>query len=125
MRHERDGRDVTMHNTRHAVRTRSTLICKVYNLSRPLRVLLPTPGLLCHNRTELTELPGKGTGFLQNFQKSRVLWLGRTELTEVPGGIKMWYPYPGYRARERAEFAEVSGTGIYVVQNFQKFRVRV
>ena len=33
-------RDVRMHNTRHEVRTRSTLICYIYNLYRPLPALL-------------------------------------------------------------------------------------
>ena len=52
-----------------------------------------------------------GTG-VQNSQKFRA-------------GIKMLYPYPGYLWYERKELTEVPGTGISVVQNLQKFRVRV
>ena len=35
------------------------------------------------------------------------------------------YPYPGYCGHGRTEVPEVPGTGMNVVQNFQKFRVRV
>ena len=34
-------------------------------------------------------------------------------------------PYPGYCGHGRTELIEVPGTGMNVVQNFQKFRVRV
>ena len=44
--------------------------------------------------TELEEVPGTGTGVLQNSQKFRVLWYGRTKLTEVPGGYKNAVPVP-------------------------------
>ena len=44
--------------------------------------------------TELEEVPGTGTGVLQNSQKFRVLWYGRTKLTEVPGGYKDAVPVP-------------------------------
>ena len=63
---------------------------------------------------------------LQNSQKFRVLWLGRTELTEIPGRYKnAVYPYPGYLWHGRTELSEVQGTDMNVVQNLQKFRVRV
>ena len=52
-----------------------------------------------------------GTG-VQNSQKFRA-------------GIKMLYPYPGYLWHGRTELTEVPGTGMNVVQNLQKFRVRV
>ena len=75
-------------------------------------------------------------GILQNTQKFHVRYGSVfTELTEVPGivaqaseltyVIKMIYPYPGYLWHWRAELPEVPGTGMNVVQNFQKFRVRV
>ena len=70
--------------------------------------------------TELEEVPGTGTGVLQNSQKFRVLWYGRTKLTEVPGGIKMLYLYPGYCGHRRTE---VPGTGMNVLQNLHKFFV--
>ena len=72
---------------------------------------IPVPQVLCHSLTEVTEVPGKGMGILQNLQKFRVrgtevsqnsqkfrvLWHERTELTEVPGRYKnALYPYPGY-----------------------------
>ena len=65
---------------------------------------------------------GYGTEVLQNSQKLRVLWHGRTELTEV---IQMIYPYTGYMWHWRTELPEVPGTGMTVVQKFQKFLVWV
>ena len=38
---------------------------------------------------------------------------------------KMLYPYPGYCGTGRTELTEVPGTGMNVIQNSQKFRVRV
>ena len=35
----------------------------------------------------------------------------------------MPYPYPGYCGTGRTELTEVAGTGMEVLQNFQKFRV--
>ena len=62
--------------------------------------------------TEIPEVPGTGTGILQNFQKFRVLWQRRIELTEVPSGYKTCCTRtPG-----------IVATG---VQNLQKFRLRV
>ena len=60
-----------------------------------------------------------------------------TELTEVPGIVarayrthissgrvqKMLYPYRGCCGTGRTELTEVPGTGMKVLQNFQKFRV--
>ena len=65
---------------------------------------------------------GHGTEVLQNSQKFRALWHRRTELTYV---IKMIYRYPGCLWHWRTELPEVPGTGMNVVHNFQKFRVRV
>ena len=76
--------------------------------------------------TEPPEVPGTGTEVFQNCQKFPVSWHGRTELKQKSrAGIKMLYPYPGYCGHGRTGLAEVSGAGIKVVQNFQKFRVRV
>ena len=62
-----------------------------------------------------------------------------TELTEVPGIVarayrthrssgrvqKMLYPYPGYCGMGHTERTDVPGTGMNVLQNSQKFWVRV
>ena len=62
-----------------------------------------------------------------------------TELPEVPGIVaqayrtsrtsgrvqNMLYPYPGYCGEGRTKLPEVPGTGMGVLQNFQKLRVRV
>ena len=87
--------------------------------------------------TELTEVPGTGMKVLQNSRKFWVLWHGRTELTEVPGKYKNAVPLPlvlwprayrtyrssGYGYECHTELTEVPGTGMKVLQNFQKFRV--
>ena len=73
----------------------------------------------------------------QNSQKFRLLWRGRTELKRVLGGYKNAAPVPrvlwhgedrthrslwyGYQCRK--ELSEVPGTGMKVLQKFQKFRV--
>ena len=62
---------------------------------------------------------------LQNSQKSRVLWHGRTELTEVPRRYKNAVPVPQVLWHGRTDLTEVPGTGMNIVQNSQKFRVRV
>ena len=76
-------------------------------------------------------------GVLQNLQQFWVRVWSVTELTEVLGIVaqayrthrssgrvqKMWRPYPGYWGTGRTELAEVSGTGMKVLQNFHKFRV--
>ena len=72
-----------------------------------------------------SQVPGTGMEVLQNSQKFRV-------------GIRMFYPYPGYCDTGvqnlqkfgygyecRPELTEVPGTGMDLVQNSQKFRVRV
>ena len=108
--------DVRMHNmsiTRH-----STLICtghRGYGYKRMLALRV-----LCHSLTELTEVPGKGMGFLQKFQKFqvRVPKCYRTHQSSRTGvqnsqkfraGTKMLYRYSGYCGHGR--------------QNSQKFRV--
>ena len=75
--------------------------------------------------TELTEVPGTGMKVLQNFQKFRVLWHGRTELPEVPGRYENDVPVPRVLWHGRTDLTEVPGTGMNVVQNSQKFFVRV
>ena len=62
---------------------------------------------------------------LQNFQKFRVLWDGRAELTEVLGRYKNAVPVPRVLWHGRTDLIEVPGTGMNVVQNSQKFFVRV
>ena len=95
------------------------------------------PGYWVTGLTEVTEVPGKGIGILQNSQKFRVLWHRRTELTEVPGRYKNAVPLPrvsvarayrayrnsGYGHECRTELTEVPGTGMNVLQNLQKFFV--
>ena len=62
-----------------------------------------------------------------------------TGLPEVPGVVaqayrthrssgrvqNMLYPYPGYCGTGLTELTEVPGTGMKILQNLQKFRVRV
>ena len=78
-------------------------------------------------------------GVLQNFHKFGYGHGSDTELTEVPGIVarsyrthrssgrvqKMLYPYPGYCGTGRTELTEVPVTGMNILQNSQKFRVRV
>ena len=78
-------------------------------------------------------------GSCRNYRSSRYGYGSVKELTEVPGivirayrthrssgqGIKMLYSYPGYLWHGRTELTEVPGTAMNVVQNLQKFRVRV
>ena len=77
-----------------------------------------------------------------SYRTSRIFGYGYgsvTELPEAPGIVaeayktsrssgrvqNKLYPYPGYCREGRIELPEVPGTGMNVVQNFQKFRVRV
>ena len=62
---------------------------------------------------------------LQNLQRIRVLWHGRTELTEVPGKSNNAVPVPRVLLHGRTGLTEVPGTGMNVVQDSQKFIVRV
>ena len=76
-------------------------------------------------------------GALQNFQKFRCGYGSVTEPPEVPGIVAqayrthtssgrvqdMLYPYPGYCGTGLTELTEVPGTGMIVLQNFQKFRL--
>ena len=80
-------------------------------------------GYECH--TELAEVPGTGMKVLQNFQKFRVLWHGRTELTEVPARYINAVPVPRVLWHGCTDLTEVPGMGMNVVQNSQKFSVRV
>ena len=92
---------------------------------------IPVPRVLRHSLTEVTEVPGKGMGISQNLQKFRVRvrkcysGTGVQNSHKFRAGIKMLYPYPGYLWHWRTELTEVPGTGTKVVQNSQKFRVRV
>ena len=131
-----------MNNTRHDVRIRSTLVFKFYCLYPPLRILLQAytvPGVLSHSLTELAALPGEDTGFLQNFWKFRervrkshrtcrssgYCGTGVQNSQKFSAGIPMLYQYPVCCGHGRTELPGVSGTGMNVVQKFQKFRVRV
>ena len=124
-------------NAYHEHYTALDLICTVhwgYCYKR-----IPVPLVLCHSLTELTDVPGKGMGFLQNFQNFliRVRKCYRTNRSsgycctgvhnsqKFRAGKKVRYPYPGHLWHGRTELTEVSGTGINAVQNLQKFRVRV
>ena len=75
--------------------------------------------------TELTEVPGTGMKVLQKLQNLRQLWHGRTELTEVSGRYENAVPVPRVLWHGRTDLTEVPGTGMNVVQNSQKFFVRV
>ena len=45
------------------------------------------PRVLCHSFIEVTEVPGKGMGLIQNLRKFRVRYGCVTKLTEVPGTV--------------------------------------
>ena len=62
---------------------------------------------------------------LQNSKKFRVRYASLTELTEVLGRYTNIVPVPRVLWHLRVQLTEVSGTGMNVVQNSQKFRVRV
>ena len=72
---------------------------------------------------ELPEVSGTGMEVLQNSEVPGIL--ARSYRTHRSSGRvqKMWRPYPGYCGTGRTELAEVSGTGMKVLQNFHKFRV--
>ena len=52
---------------------------------------IPVPRVLCHSLTEVTEVPGKGMGILQNLQIPGYRYGSVTELTEVPGIVVRVY----------------------------------
>ena len=72
---------------------------------------IPVPRVLCHSFTEVTEVPGKGIGTLQNLQQLRVrVRKSYTTSASFPGMVaqacrihriseriqNMLYPNPGY-----------------------------
>ena len=94
---------------------------------------------MCHSSfTEVTEVPGKGIGFLQNLQdfwvrvrkcfrtrsSSGYCGTGVQNSQKFAVGMKMLYPYPGH-CGTGVYNSEFPGTGMNVIQNLQKFRVRV
>ena len=101
--------------------------------------LYPCPGYCGTGYTVLTEVPGTGIIVLQNQQNFGYEYESVTELPEVPGIVarayithrssgrvqKVLYPYPGYCGTGRTELTGVPGTGMNVLQNLQKFPVRV
>ena len=88
-------------------------------------MLHPYPEYFGTGRTELTEVPGTVMYVLHNAQKFRVLWHWRTELIEVQGRYKNAAPVPRVLWHGRTDLTEIPGTGMMVVQNSQKFSVRV
>ena len=78
-------------------------------------------------------------GSYRTFRSSGYGYGSLTELPELPGIVaqayrthtsservqNMLYPYPGYYGHGRTKLPEVSGTGMNVLRNFQKFRVQV
>ena len=142
--HQRDGRDVTSEFITRDMRSERARpsfakFTSCTGHSGYGYKCIPVPGVLCHRLTELTELPGKGMGFLQNLQKfrvrvrksyrtsrcSRYCGTGVHNSQKFRAGIKMLYPFPGCCGHGRTELTEVPGTGMNVIQNFQNFRVRV
>ena len=80
----------------------------------------------CASLTEVTEVPGKGIwGSYRTYRNSGYCGTGVQNSQKFRAGIKMLYPYPGYLWQGRTELTEVPGTGINVVHNLQKLRVRV
>ena len=61
---------------------------------------IPVPRVLCHGRTELTEVPGTGMSVVRNSQKFGYGYGNLTQLTEVPGRytnvVPVPVPAPGY-----------------------------
>ena len=71
---------------------------------------IPVPRVLCHSLIEVTKVPGKVMGILQNLQKFRVrvrkcyrshtssgyCGTGVQNSQKFQTGTKMLYPYPGY-----------------------------
>ena len=87
---------------------------------------IPVPRVLCHSLTEVTEVPGNGMGILENLQKFRVGVRKCYRTHRSSGQVQeLLYPYPRYLWHGRTELPKVPGTGMNVVQNLQKFRVRV
>ena len=100
--------------------------------------VVPVPRVLWHGAYR-THRSSSGYERQQTHRSSRYGYESLTELTEVPGivarayrthnkfraGINTLYPYPGYCGHGRTELTEVPGTGMNVVQNLQKFWVRV
>ena len=79
---------------------------------------------------------------LESYRTSRSFGYGYgnvTEITEVPGIVtrayiihrssarvqKLLYPYPGYCGTDLTELTEAPGTGMIVLHNLHRFRVRV
>ena len=75
------------------------------------------------SRAQLTEVPGTGMEVLQNSHKFRV---GTRMLYPTRTGTRVFYKGIRLASRVqchgRTELTEVSGTGMNVVQNFQKLR---
>ena len=112
---------------------------------------IPIPPVLCHILAEVTEAPGKGMMIFQNFQNVRVrvrksyrtfrssgyCGTGVQSSQKFRAGTKHAVPIPrvlwpreystsrssGYGYECRTEIPEVPGTGMKVLQNFQKFFV--
>ena len=94
---------------------------------------VPVPRVLCHSLAEVTGVPGKGTGILQNLPKFRVRvrkccrthrrsgygGTGVHNSQKFRAGIKLRYPYPGCLWHGLTELTEVPGTGMNVVQNYR------
>ena len=107
---------------------------------------IPIPRVLCHNLTEVTQVPGKGMGILYKLQNIhiRVRKCHRTHRSSgycdtgvhnsqtFRAGTKPLQPYPGYLWHGRIELTKVPAMSYrtyrssgYVIQNVQKFRARV
>ena len=86
---------------------------------------IPVPRVLCHNLTEVTEVPGKGRGILQNLQNFRVR-VRKCYRTHRSSGYCGMDVHNSQKCGQVLECCTrtpgICGTG---VRSLQKFRVRV
>ena len=75
--------------------------------------------------TELTAVPGIVARAYRNHRSSRYCGTGAQNSQKFRAGTKNAVPVPGYCGTGRTELTEVPGTGMNVLHNSQKFRVRV
>ena len=73
------------------------------------KLCIPVHGVLCHNLTKLTDVPGNDMRFLQNFQES---WSSGTEVLQN---------FQNFRARV-LKFCRNSASYGYCGTGVQKFR---
>ena len=127
-------RDRLMHNALFG------LNLNVYRAPRVLEQVYPHPGYCATVLQKSQKFRVRVWGSYITYRSSAYGYGSVTDLTEVPGVVALAYithrssgqvsyknavPVPGYLWHWRTELGEVPGTGMNVVQNLKKFRVRV